>query len=440
VFYGWWILAAAFFVYSASSIGIYTLPLLNVQLKEAFGWSHAEASLPPSLLYFMLALLAPFGGWLVDALKPRRMFLIGGVLFVLGLAAYPFITSVQGLMAFYAVYAVGITCTGVIPSITLIAEWFRRYRGTAIGLLLVGSSFGGAVFPQITAAAIALGGWKVAALVLAAVACCVGVLPVLIIRNSPVELGLQPDGSTSDTEGETTPTMRLQQAQKSASGVVSDVVSGLISGIASTIRAVGGLMRSVEFFIILSATACVWFCMTGLVQHLSLFMRDIHFDPLASAHVLSILFVCSIVGKASFGWLADRFSKQWILLCASSTMAAGTALMRLAVDAPALWLAPAAVMFGIGFSGNYAMVQLVVAERYGAHPCFGTLLGVVTMIDALAGSTSIYVLGALRSWSGDYRLGFMVSFGIALCTVLCALVLKRYTALSSLSLSSSFQA
>jgi len=75
-----------------------------------------------------------------------------------------------------------------------------------------------------------------------------------------------------------------------------------------------------------------------------------------------------------------------------------------------------AAVYGIGFSGTFAMIQVVVAEFF-AGASYGRILGVFTMVDTLAGAMGTKALGAMRVAGGSYLPAFDLLIG------LCVLVL-----------------
>jgi nitrate/nitrite transporter NarK len=77
-------------------------------------------------------------------------------------------------------------------------------------------------------------------------------------------------------------------------------------------------------------------------------------------------------------------------------------------------------VYGIAFSGAFTMIQVVVAELYSGSS-YGKILGIFTMIDTLAGSMGIIVLGSMRKNSGSYLGAFDTM--ILLCGFACICVL-----------------
>jgi MFS transporter, OFA family, oxalate/formate antiporter len=83
-----------------------------------------------------------------------------------------------------------------------------------------------------------------------------------------------------------------------------------------------------------------------------------------------------------------------------------------------------AFAFGIGFGGAFTIIQVWVADLY-AGTSFGAILGVVTMIDTIAGSAGMIILGTMRKNSGSYESGANLLLILCLISIVCAFLVKK---------------
>lgn len=150
IFYGWWVLLGLFLIYTAKNgILIYTLPLFYPELIDEFGWNAEQVTRPAALLLVVAAIIVPFAGILFDRYSTRAIMMSGILALVVGLGFYPAITSLGQLTAIYMLFALGIAACSLVPNMLILTRWFWRYRGRAAGLLLIGFTVGGAVFPLL---------------------------------------------------------------------------------------------------------------------------------------------------------------------------------------------------------------------------------------------------------------------------------------------------
>ena len=85
VFYGWWIVAACAGVqWLAALTWMHSCGGYALKLQADFGWSMSILSLAFALTRLESGLLGPFQGWLVDRYGPRRILIIGTLIFAVG--------------------------------------------------------------------------------------------------------------------------------------------------------------------------------------------------------------------------------------------------------------------------------------------------------------------------------------------------------------------
>lgn len=400
-FYGWWVLVGLFLMYAGSSIGVSTFPTLNAELREIHGWTHAEVSTPPSYLYFFIAGIAFLSGSLIDRYGPRLMIIVGSICNLTSIVLFYFVDTIPMLTLVYFIFSIGITNTGVLSGMTIITRWFRKYKGMAAGILTTGSSLAGIIFPKLMGNMIAQYDLKTAVLVLLGAGSIFIIVPLFFIKDNPSDVGQEIDG------------LPKQETQSEA------INSKTLPQNTSLTEAFG----TIQFYMILFITGAMWLVINTLVQHLPLFLKDLKIGLAEAGTVQSIFFTFSLMGKFTFGWLSDKFGKKPIMILAGINMCLGCTLMLIAIGNPLLLYA-AVLVYGIGFSGTFTMVQLLVAEYYtGIH--YGKILGVVITVDNLAGALGIRLLGTWRTADGNYEFGFMFMLGLCALATVCTLLLKK---------------
>jgi hypothetical protein len=85
-----------------------------------------------------------------------------------------------------------------------------------------------------------------------------------------------------------------------------------------------------------------------------------------------------------------------------------------------------AAIYGIGFSGAFTMIQLMIAELF-AGPTYGRILGVYVFIDTLAGAMGITALAQLRVMSDNYYPAINMMVGLCVAAFVCVYVIQRTT-------------
>ncbi len=409
VFYGWILLGGLFLTYAASNgILINTLPLFYPTLMEEFAWNEAQVTAPAALSFITTGFFALAVGYLVDRFSPRSMMIAGSILYVLILLAFRYIVTLDQMRIIYVGFSLAVALNGILPSMVITSRWFRRYRGVAVGILLMSSSFGGAVLPLIVVPFLDAEGWRMTLLTIAGLAFVMMVLPgIFILRNSPSEKNTIPDGKPQN--------MILGQPKEEARGLVSGI-------------SVMAVLKTPMFYLLAFPTGVVWFCLSAVVQHQSIYFgRDLGLPGPQLAQIFSLFFFSSVIGKVLFGWLSDRFSKVNIMLLATMNLTVGLLIFRFVSGDSMASIYTYCVVYGIGFAGAFTMVQLMIAELYSG-PTYGKILGVYVFIDTFSGGIGIAVLGQMRVTEGSYHPAINLMIAMCVSAFLCVFIIKRVTA------------
>src|SRR6185436_19173620 len=111
-------------LFSIVGIALYGLPFFYDFFVRDLGWTRAQVTSGNALSKVIIGPLFGFAAsWTIDRFGPRRLMLVG-------------LGSVTTLGFFYACYmlnALGNVCGGPLPNQVLLARWFDRNRGKAMG-------------------------------------------------------------------------------------------------------------------------------------------------------------------------------------------------------------------------------------------------------------------------------------------------------------------
>lgn len=402
VYRGWWVLGGLVLIYAATNgILMHTLPLLYPELIDEFGWDQAQVTLPATIFFVLAALTSPPAGALLDRHSARKIILVGVCGIAAGLFAYSRIGTLGQLIAVYALLAVSLSLSGLVSNMLIVTRWFTRLRGRATGILLMASSLGGAVFPLLLGAVMENLGWRSALSVFAIVAAALTIPPLLfLVRDRPEDFGLHPDGD-----------------ENAANTTQRETPDG------PTLRAA---IRQPRFYALALATGAVWFSIISLVQHQSIYLaQDIEVDRSVLPAMFSTFFACSVIGKFFFGWLADRVDKSATMCVSVAVLIVGLCLLRY-IDVLGLgFLIPYAVIAGIGFSGAFTTIQLLVASYYAGNS-YGKILALMTLIDTLAGALGTRVVGLVRESSGSYLPAIDLMIACCAAAIVGVWLIKRW--------------
>jgi sugar phosphate permease len=319
---------------------------------------------------------------------------------LLGFLSVLLFSQVNSYLQFHLVYialSLAITMCGLLPGMVIINGWFQKNRGLATGIFLLGSSFGGILFPQIASRLITEYGWREAAIGIALLSAFVSFIPIIFIKNKAEDVGQNRDGEINPLDA------ILPQSPTANNKSQTQTIK------------VADLLRSPVFYVLLFITAAFWFCGFGVLQNLRLYLQDYGFSLQRAANT----------GKVTFGYLSDRFNKMNILFLATVFLIAGVASLRLVrLDENFAYLYTA--FYGFGYSGAFAMIQLTVAELYKGQS-FSKVLGIVNSFDSIGGFAGVGLLGYLRTHDGNYDRAMNMLLVVCAFAFVLAVLLRRMT-------------
>ena len=367
--------ATAFVVlFCIVGISLWGLPFYYDFMVQQFGWTRAQVTSGNALSKLVVGPIFGFlAGWVVDRFGPRRLMMIGILMAGGALVGLGSISSLGMFYFFYLFNALGYVCGGPLPNQVLLTQWFDRSRGKAMGFAYLGIGIGGALVPWISHLLVQHFGWQMALRIL-------GLL--IVVVSFPLALMVKEPARMRTTVESATP-----PATKSA-------------------------FKHLSFYLLTLGSMCSIAAVSGTQQNLKLLLSlDRHFTQRDAAGVLSLVLAFSIAGRLLIGWLADRFSKKYVMLLTYLLVAAGIPLLFLGTTR--LTLCVSGAIFGIGLGGDYMIIPLMTAEIFGME-ILGRLLGVILTAGGIADAAAPWLIGRLRDATGSYSEGCLVLVGMAL--------------------------
>jgi len=347
LFYGWYVVAAAFAITCIGFGCAYTFSAFVPSLQLEFGASRGSVSLAFSIAGFLYFTLGIVSGPLADRFGSRLMGVVGMLLIGLGLAAA---SAARSLVEVYVAYGLGVGVgvgASYVPAVGAVQRWFDRRRGFASGLAVSGIGVGTLVMPPLAAWLIAEIGWRGCYLVFGIAAAVVGVGAALLLVNDPHERGLAPDGGPARH--------RAPSAGLGGASLREAVTSRRFVGLYA-----GCLICSFGVFV--------------PFVHLVPYARDHGVAPSAAALLIALIGIGSTAGRFFLGGLADRLGRRLALI----SMFVGLGLaMALWAMAESFWpLAVFALAYGMFYGGWVALLPATIMDYFGGRNVSG-LIGVL---------------------------------------------------------------
>lgn len=400
VYYGWWIVLACFIIgLYAGAIIFYGFTAFFDPLVAEFGWSYTEVSFAMSLRGVEMSILAPLVGFLVDRYGSRRPALWGVITIGVGFIALSFTRSIWMFYGCFILIAFGGGgCTAVV-FMRVAANWFRKKLGLALGILTSGFGASGLLLPVIVWL-IDDFGWRTAVVILGAGMWVIGIPLSFVIRNTPEEYGLSPDGGKAEPPA---------PAQSGETKKETDEVSFRTA------------LRERAFLFLALSEGIRMMAVGAVVTHIMPYLNVLHIPRTTAGLIAGGVTVLSIVGRFGLGWLSDFFDKRHIIAVSFGLMSLGMFALCL-VD---VWwiLLLFLILFPTGYGGAITLRGTILREYFGLG-AFGRLLGLVMGASAIGGMIGPTLAGFIFDTLGSYYAAW-IALGIASCfTVLLMLSVK----------------
>lgn len=377
LFFGWWIVfvAAIGLFMGYGPIVTFTFSVFFKPLSQEFGWSRAQVSLAFSLSLLVMSIAFPTVGRLVDRHGARKVIVPSVLLFGLGLISFVLLSP--RLWHLYVIY-IGLGFVGggtaPVPYSNVLAHWFDKRRGLALGVAMVGLGLGAFIMPSLAQRLIDAGGWRWAYICIGFMVMLVAIPVVaLFLKETPQMLGLTPDGEP--TESRTAETRKEGLAFLEA-------------------------RRTSTFWIMLGAFFLMSASVHGCLIHLVPLLTDRGISPQSAALAASLLGGALLLGRVGAGYLLDHFFASAVASTFFCGAAFGFVLLWSGMTGSLAFVAAFLVGLGMGAEGD---IIAYLVSRYFGLLAFGEIYGYAFAAFTLGGVVGPLLMGIGFDSTGSYR-------------------------------------
>jgi MFS family permease len=392
-FYGWVIVAVGFVTMAIGVSARTAFSLLFPPILDEYGWERGVTAGVFSFGFFVSAMISPFVGRLMDRRGPRVVIEMGVIVMAAGLMLAPFARLPWHLYATLgALVGGGGNCLGYTGQSLFLPNWFVRRRGLAASLTFSGVGVGSIVILPWLQLLIARAGWRAACWALGLLVLGVLVPLNLLLKRSPADLGLQPDGDATSPRAAAAERLR----------VVDPAWVAVDWTLARALRTARFWWIAVGYFFGLFA----WY---AVQVHQTKYLVEIGFSPNHAAWALGFVSLVAVPGQIALGHLSDRIGREWVwtigslgfVLCLLALLG-----LRHVPTEPLLWfMVVAQGMLGYSLT---SVIGAIPAEIFaGRH--YGTVFGTVMLAAIVGGAAGPWATGALYDVTGSYTPAFSIA-------------------------------
>jgi MFS family permease len=377
---GWRQLLAAM-IASATGMPLYyaVFSLFSLGMLDEFKATRGELANVQALL-IVGALVAPSLGRAFDRYGFRRVYTLGTLAIMMAhLAMATQVNSLTGFAVMAFIYGSAGLCSGPLAYTSLIASWFDKARGLALGLAAIGVALMALIASPLLAELIAFEGWRSGYFALAALGGLVGV---------PLVLALARDVPRGDNT----------------------------AGVESSVPVDQSHFRDPAFWRLVFAHIAMAIPGAGLLSQLSPLIQDEGIGPKTAALAVAAYSVGQVTGRIVAGWFLDRSDPRAVAIFFTAVPAIGLVMLSVTALPVALAIA-AAAMVGIQQGAEIDLFAFFTARRFGVAR-YGRVYGGIIAAGWIGNAIGILGFGwmyvALGSYAVPEAIGAILIAGVRL--------------------------
>ena len=379
---------------------VYAWSFFQTLLVRQLGWAFTETAIAFSITIFSLGMSAAWAGAALPRLGPRKLAIMGSLMFSCGYLLAGLALHIDSLLLFYLGYGViggaGIGLGYVTPVATT-AKWYPDHKGLATGIVVMGFGFGAFLLSKLLAPVLIV----TTKGDLAQVFVWLGVLFAAVLLPSSYFLRDPPSSYRVTTAN-------------SASGSREDDDWGSVSQCLRTREFT--IMWLVFFFNIAAGISVISFQSSLLQDVWGLADSSIEPETLAQygATLIAVSSLCNGVGRLFWGLLSDRIGRVRVFrfLLASQMVVFGILMTE---SNP--WIFSALVCYVLlCFGGGFATMPSFVLDVFGARK-MSAIYGAILTAWAAAGIFGPIYVGYIKDQYPDRATIYCFLIGVLILGV-----------------------
>ncbi|MBK5293002.1 MAG: MFS transporter [Acidobacteriia bacterium] len=407
-FYGGWIVAACFLTFGISTgFPYYNIAFFFDYFRDQHGWPISLITLGAPVAVLLTIWAGPI---IVPKVSPRLLIIIGtGTTFL----AFQWFSRLSGAtweyFAAWALYMIGYFLSGPIPHQIIISNWFKEKRGRAMGITYVGvavvGSFGNKLGPYLASqmhytealhymSFLLLLAWPIA---------------FFLIKDKPEDIGQFPDG-------------KLQPAAAAAAPPIVKEAS----------HSFAFLLRQKPFWLLLVGSAASIGAIAAVNFHMKFVFESQGYSTQAARNQIwstASFWVLwsSIAGRLLAGYLADKFSKKYVMLVTYFVVALAIPTLFLVTPGQGNYVYLFAIVFGFAMGADYMLIPLMAAEQFGLAT-LAVAMSAILPSDTISQFWFPNLIARVKDFTGSYETAMLTVFAVAFIGALAIALLPKHGA------------
>ena len=365
-------------------------------MVSEFAWSSALMSGAFSLSIIMDGTLGILTGRFADRLGPRKVLTFCGILAGVGYILISLVNSSWQMYLFYGII-IGTGMAGIfVPVITALSKRFVARRNTINGIVMAGMGIGTFIVAPIANWLISNYQWRMAYVIIG-----VAFLVIVLVGIQFFTFNSASAGQIRDDKPEAIKPSERPEV-KSYSFI--------------------GALRTRQLWLVFAMLFCFGFPLVSITVHIVPSVIHLNIPAAEAANVMAVIGFTSILGRISFGAIADRIGSRQTLLLGFIVISLAVFWLIFIRDIRAFYAF--AVVWGFCSSGMGTVQVPLAAELFGLKS-LGAIFGFCGLGTMIGGSVGPVICGFIFDITGGYSTAFAICSGMALAGIVLNLALSR---------------
>ena len=374
---------------TSSSMGLFIVPVTTELNLDRAGFS-----LVISIISLAGLFMGPVWGQLMGKKGAKKVAIwtaIGTT------AAFAVFAISKSMVMFYIAGALlGVFCCGcsTLAATTLLSTWFIEKRGLMINIAVTSISVGCVIAGLVIPTAVETIGYSATFLICgAAVFLLVVPLTALVVKNTPMEVGLTPYGYN----------------EEQAAAAADIVLPGIEFGKA---------IKSPTFYLAFIALFCL-VIPSAFVNHYAGYSMELGLDAVSAGQMVSVVSFSSMIFTIVAGALSDKLGALKTTVIYEIINIVAWVMLYMATDAKSLLIA--SIPIGLGMSFACGMPAVLAGSMFGAKD-FSRIFSMLSPAMSLGMIVINPVVGSIFDKTGSYKLACIMNIAVIVVGLICVIL------------------
>ena len=374
------------------------LSVFDKAFLEEFNWTREELKVRESITNGVTLLFIFISGVIIDRIRVKKMLLFGTFVLTLTLISYSFIHN--KFEAYLAHFFLGISMVtaGSVSCIILVSSWFNDKRGLAIGIVLVGTSLGSAIFSPLNTYLLQEYGWRETFKILAIFPIIVFAFIYFFVKNSPSEIGIFALGFGKNIDKK----------------INADLLEQGMSYLKAT--------RTHLFWLICACGFCTFYSLVGTIANVFLHITGLGFSEAKASFYLTIYFLIAGFGKLLISLFSDYINPYIVFSTCCLLMIMG--ILGFSSMNKSLILLSISFL-AISWGGIYSLYNLIIIKSFGLKQA-GKINGTISMFEGGGAFLGPFLTAKLFDVEQSYQLPFFINAALMGFVFIISIKFKSY--------------